>query len=121
MSKAFTQPGRISAHLISEMEGVSKDDIVLSGGNFVSGEVLGLSADGTKYVKLDLDDTAEFGAEAKAVLFGSVDATEEDKNGMAHARVCAVRADKLVWPDDITDVRKAEFIAELVALNIIPR
>lgn len=121
MTEVFNQPGRVSAHLISEMKGVSKDNIVLTGGNFVSGEVLGISADGTKYVKLDLDDAAAFGAEAKAVLFGDVDASTEDKPGLAHARVCAVRADKLVWPDGITELRKAEFITELVALNVVPR
>lgn len=121
MTEVFNLPGRVSAHLISEMKGVSKDNIVLTGGNFVSGEVLGISADGTKYVKLDLDDAAAFGAEAKAVLFGDVDASTEDKNGLAHTRVCAIRADKLVWPDGITEPRKAEFIAELVALNVVPR
>lgn len=121
MSEVFTMAGRKSAHLISEMKGVSKDNIVLTGGNFVSGEVLGMSADGSTYVKLNLDDQAAFGAEAKGVLFGDVDATETDQNGLAHTRVCAVLADKLTWPEGITDVRKEEFIAELVALNIIPR
>ncbi|PMP51643.1 head decoration protein [Vibrio splendidus] len=121
MTEVFTQPGRTSAHLISEMKGVSKDNIVLTGGSFVSGEVLGMSADGTKYVKLDLDDQAAFGAEAKGVLFGDVDASTADQNGLAHTRICAVRADKLVWPDGITEPRKAALIAELVALNIIPR
>lgn len=121
MNEVFTQAPRVSAHLISEMKGVSKDNIVLTGGNFVSGEVLGVSADGTKFVKLNLDSEAAFGAEAKAVLFGDVDATDEDANGLAHTRVCAVRAEKLVWPADITEQRKAEFIDELVALNIIPR
>lgn len=121
MSEVFSQPGRQSAHLISEIKGVSKDTIVLTGGSFVSGEVLGLAADGVTYTKLDLDGNAEFGSEAKAVLFGAVDASEENKNGLAHTRVCAVRADKLIWPDAITDVRKEEFIVELVKLNIIPR
>jgi hypothetical protein len=123
MAEVFNQPGRVSAHLISEMKGVSKDNIVLTGGNFVTGEVLGINADGTKYVKLDLDagGTATFGTEAKGVLFGNVDATEEDKNGLAHTRICAVRADKLVWPEGATDEQKAQFIAELVALNVIVR
>jgi len=121
MTEVFNQPGRKSAHLISEMKSVSKDGIILTGGNFVSAEVLGMNAEGTKYVKLDLNDGAAFGGDAKGVLFGDVDASNEDKNGLAHTRVCAVRADKLIWPEGITDGRKAEFIAELVALNIVPR
>lgn len=65
MTEAIYQPRLSGAHLISEMKGVSKDSIVLTGGDFLAGEVLGMNAAGTHFVKLNLDDTATDGAEAK--------------------------------------------------------
>lgn len=121
MSEVFHQPRRLSAHLINEIPGLSKDNIILTGGSFVTGEVLGMNAAGTHFVKLDLDDTATDGAKAKGVLFGAVDASVADQPGLAHTRVCSVLADYLVWPDGITESRKDEFIAELVEQIIIPR
>ncbi|MCF1457753.1 MAG: head decoration protein [Shewanella sp.] len=119
MSEVFNQPARKSLHLISEVKGVSMDNVTLSGGSFVSAEVLGQDADG-KFIKLNLDDAAA-GGTAKGVLFGAVDASVADAPGLAHTRVCAVRADKLVWPEGITDERKAALIDDLVAAHIIPR
>lgn len=119
--EVFTQPGRKSAHVIQEVPNLSRDNIVLSSGSFITGEVLGVSADGSKFVKLDLDDQAAAGAEAKAILFGDVDASKEDKPGIGHTRMTAVRADKLVWPDGITEQRKLEFIEQLLAEHIVPR
>ncbi len=121
MSEVFNQPSRQSAHLISEMKGVSKDNITLSGGSFVFGEVLGLSEDGATHIKLSLDSEATEGTEAVGVSFVTVDASEEDQPGLAHTRICAVRADKLVWPTDTTDTQKAAFITQLVERGVIPR
>lgn len=121
MTEVFNQPRRNGGHLINEMKNVSKDNILLMGGSFVSGEVLGMNAAGTHYVKLDLDDTATDGAVAKGVLFGAVDASAAEQSGLAHTRICSVLADHLTWPDAITDARKAEFIDELLEAIIIPR
>jgi hypothetical protein len=121
MPEVFHQAKRKSAHLISEMHGVSVDSVLLSGGNFVSAEVLGKSADGTKFIKLSLDAEAAEGKDAVGVLYGDVDASAADANGLAHTRVCAVSADRLVWPADITEQQKAAFIDQLVAATIIPR
>ncbi len=121
MPEVLNQPQRESAHLISEMKNVSKDNVILTGDYFVSGEVVGKTADGSKYVKLSLDGSADDGAEAKAIVFGSYDASTQDAPGLAHARVAAVRANKLVWPEGITDARKAEFIADLLETQIVTR
>lgn len=122
MTEAFYQPSRTGLHLINELKGVSKDSITLAAGNsYVSGEVLGINADNSQHIKLNLDSDAAEGADAVAVLFGDVDATKAAQPGIAHTRVCAVRADKLIWPKKITTGRKAELIAQLVAKNIVPR
>lgn len=120
MTDMYQQPKRKSVHVIREINGLSKDPIILTGGDFVSGEVVGELADG-RFTKLDLTVDATEAHEAKAILFGDYDATTADVTAQAHSRLTAVRADKLVWPDAATDEQKAAFLGQLAAAHIVAR
>lgn len=110
---------RPSAHVLQDIERLSKDQVTLSGGNFVSAEVVGRNENGL-VTKLSLDDAVAEGA-AVGVIYGYFDASEDDVPGIMHARLTAVLESKLVWPDGITPVQKTGFLAQLAANHIIAR
>lgn len=109
---------RESAHVQGEVPHVSKDPIVVVGGAFASGTVLGKKADGT-YTQLDPGATEEKVAEA--ILFGHVDATDGPVNADAHTRVSSFFADRIVWPAGISPAQQEAAIDELAAKNMILR
>jgi len=109
---------RQSAHVMSDVQHVSKDPIIVTGGSFLSATVLGKKSDGTF---TQLNPAGPEASAAEGVLFGAVDASAADQNGTAHTRVAAFHADRLVWPDGISQADKEAAIEELAAKNLILR
>jgi hypothetical protein len=89
---------------------------VLSGGNHVSGTVVGaVTATGKR---VQLAPAASDGSEAAvAVLYGDVDASEADEAAVFMEHGVAIDM-HLTWPDGITANEKATAIAELKALGV---
>lgn len=119
MNQMTTMSPRKSAHVASEVDGVSKDQIVVVGGPYSSGTVLAEKADGT-YTQLDITADAAEANESKVVLYGRVD-TPDATPALAHCRVCSLYGDRLTWPDAITAERKKAEIALLAANHIVLR
>ncbi|MFL0825161.1 head decoration protein [Vibrio parahaemolyticus] len=110
---------RIGAHVAGELDHVSRDGIVVVGGPYISGTVLGEKDDGT-FTQLDIAvDAAEANA-AAVVLYGHIDSTEPTP-AVAHARVCALYDGKLTWPDGITTVQKEAAVTALAEKQIVLR
>lgn len=116
MPKLLQRPG---AHLIQTIPKLSQDDVTLSMGKFVAGEVLG-EIDGT-YTKLDATAEATEANVAVAVCSNYYDATDADVQGLAVTRLAAVDAGKLTWPEAATEQQKADWTAELATRHIIAR
>lgn len=110
---------RIGAHVAGELDHVSRDRIVVVGGPYASGTVLGEKDDGT-YTQLDIAVDAAEAAEAKVVLYGHIDTTTATE-AVGHARVCALYDSKLTWPEGITQVQKEAAAAALAAQQIVLR
>lgn len=110
---------RIGAHVAGEVDHVSRDRIVVVGGPYISGTVLGKKDDGT-YTQLDIAQDATEAETAELVLYGHIDSTEAT-DAMAHARVCALYDSKLTWPESITPVQKETAVAALAAKQIVLR
>jgi predicted NAD/FAD-binding protein len=111
---------RKSAHITSEISGLSKDEITVASGNHLSATVLGKMADGT-FVQLDIATSATEGNVATAILFGPADATGTAVTALAHTRLTAVLDTHLIWPESITASEKTAAIAELATQQIIVR
>ncbi|EOS8341144.1 head decoration protein [Vibrio parahaemolyticus] len=120
MTQVHKMAPRASAHVAAEVDGVSKDRIVVTGGFFPSGTVLG-QLDSGEYTQLNIADGATEAHIAKAVIYGHVDASTEAQPTLCHARVCALYADKLTWPEAITAEQKAAAVAELAKAQIVLR
>jgi hypothetical protein len=113
-------PRRIDAHIRKEIDGLSLDEIVLSGGSFSSGEVVGKTAAGV-YTKLDLTAEATESNEAAGIVYGNFDASGDDADGLAHVRMTAVEGGDLIFPDAATPTQKAAFLEQLEVLHIVVR
>ncbi|MCG6410494.1 head decoration protein [Vibrio fluvialis] len=111
---------RAGAHVAGEVAGVSRDQIVVVGGAYASGTVLGLKDDGT-YTQLDISAEAAEANTAEVILYGHVDASTDPVNAVAHARVCALYDAKLTWPEGITDVQKSDAVTNLAKQQIVLR
>lgn len=112
-------PARIGAHVAGEVDHVSRDRIVVIGGPYVSGTVLGKKADGT-YTQLDIAVDATEAETAELVLYGHIDSAEATE-AVAHARVCALYDSKMTWPEGITQVQKEAEVTALAAKQIVLR
>ncbi len=89
---------------------------VLSGGNHVSGTVVGKVTASGKFVQLA--PGASDGSEAAArILLGDLDASEADENGVFVVHGEAVETE-LTWPDGITEGEKATAIGQLADAGI---
>jgi Bacteriophage lambda head decoration protein D len=85
-----------------------------------AGAVLGKVTASGKYKALD--PAAVDGSEAAAgVLYGAVDASAADAEGVAIVRLAEVNAAELVWPAGITGGEQTTALGELAALSIIAR
>nr|VFK22564.1 MAG: Bacteriophage lambda head decoration protein D [Candidatus Kentron sp. LPFa] len=89
--------------------------LFLTGKAYAVGEVLSL-VEG----KLQAFDPAGAGdaGVAHAISIEAVNATEDDKRGVAIARGAVLYEDELIWPDAITDEQKAAAIKQLEARGI---
>jgi hypothetical protein len=108
--------------IVSEGNGsISRETItVLSGETLEAGAVLGKVTASGKYKALD--PAAADGSEAAAgVLYGAVDASAADAEGVAIIRLAEVNAAELVWPVGITAPEQTTALGELAAFNIIAR
>ena len=93
---------------------------VLSGQVLVAGTVLGKITASGKY-KI-LAPAATDGTEAAAgVLWGAVDATGADKQGLAVRRLRELKNAVISWPAGITSPQKVTAIAQLEARMILLR
>jgi hypothetical protein len=108
--------------LVSEGNGrISRETItVLSGQTLSAGAVLGKVTASGKYKVLApaADDGSEVAA---AILYGAVDASAGDAEGVAIVRLAEVNAAELVWPDAIEPAERATALGELALLSIIAR
>lgn len=114
-----TMKPKASAHVASEVAGLSRDAITVVGGPYNSGTVLGEKADGT-FTQLDLAVDATEANVAKAVLLGHVE-TEAATQTLGHVRVCALYDARLIWPDGITEQQKIDATAELAQSHVVLR
>ena len=88
----------------------------LSGGNHISGTVVGVVTASGK--KVQLDPAAADGSEvAAAILYGDVDAGSGDEAAVFMEHGVAID-NYLTWPDGISDAEKATAVAELKAVGI---
>ncbi|WP_372830522.1 head decoration protein [Pontibacterium sp.] len=118
---SHNSPQRMSAHLKSELSpDLSRESVVVEGGFFPSGAVLGLLDNGN-YTFLDLAVDATEAHEAKLIVFGSVDATDAPMPAVGHVRLAAVYSEFLTFPDAATDVQKQAFLDQLAADYVIAR
>ncbi|MCG7551564.1 head decoration protein [Pseudoalteromonas sp. Of7M-16] len=116
-NEMLTRPG---VHVAGELPGVSRDEIIVVGGAYLSGTVLGQLDNGT-FTQLDVSAGATEANTAEVILYGHVDATAKAVPAVAHTRVCAVYEEKLIWPDAITDVQKADAVAKLAEKQVVLR
>ena len=120
---AELQEGRYAGEfIVSEGNGsISRETItVLSGETLEAGAVLGKVTASDKYKALD--PAASDGSEAAAgVLYGALDASAADAEGVAILRLAEVNAAELVWPAGITGGEQTAALGELAALTIIAR
>jgi hypothetical protein len=108
--------------IVSEGNGsISRETItVLSGEALEAAAVLGRVTASGKYKALD--PAALDGSEAAAgILYGAVDASAADAEGVAIVRLAEVNAAELVWPDGITGGQKTTAVGQLASQNIIAR
>ena len=116
----LTEGRHAGEFVVAEGNGsISRETItVLSGETLEAGTVLGKVTASGKYKALD--PAAVDGSEAAAgVLYGGVDASVADAEGVAIVRLAEVHAGELVWPDGITAGEKITALSELAALTII--
>jgi hypothetical protein len=108
--------------LVSEGNGrISREIItVLSGQTLSAGAVLGkVTASGKYKVLAPADDN---GSEVAAgILYGTVDASGGDAEGVAILRLAEVNAAELVWPDGIEPAEQTTALGQLAQLSIIAR
>jgi hypothetical protein len=115
----FQQPKSLNDLLLSEpISGLTKESVVLSGGNIEIGTVLGKLGSAYKPLAPGGGDSTETAAAVSAV---AVDASVEDVPGVVIRRLAAVSLEQLVWPSGITEAQKATALAELGALHIVAR
>jgi hypothetical protein len=106
----FQRPVRLSDVLAQDFGAMSKENVTLSGGVFVIGQVIAKL--GAKYVPL-APAAADDSAKAAAVCIANVDASAADQTGLVVPRLGLFVAEGLVWPAAITDAQKATAIAAL--------
>lgn len=115
-----TELTRTGEHVVSEANGArSREQGVLAAGNLPAGAVLALDGAGD-YIQL-APDAADGTEDAKAVLYGAVDATDGPQPCVVHVRGCEVAADLLGLPAGITEPQTTKAENDLIGRGIIPR
>ncbi len=114
----YNEPLALSDVLLTEVPGISKDDRVFHGSDFVLGQVVAEVGG----LIVAFDPTATTGAEAAVGLSGGpVLAASADAAGIVIARTAAVDTANLVWPTGATSGQKATAISQIKALGIVAR
>ncbi len=116
----ISENAHVGGHILAEVSGLSRDTAQISGGEYLTATVLGrLSLSGDL---VRLDPAASDGREAAvAILYRGVDASTAPVNGVVNARLTAVRASSLVWPEGITESEKTAAIKQLESHHIVMR
>ncbi|QHG87942.1 head decoration protein [Xanthomonas sp. NCPPB 1638] len=113
---------RTGDFLLSEAPGTysRENEILAAGQSCVAGTVLGVATASGKY--LALDPALATGVEdAAGVLWATTDATDADVAIVVIKRNAEVKAEALIWPDDITAQQKTTAISQLAELGIVLR
>ncbi|MBB3822241.1 hypothetical protein FHT03_001076 [Xanthomonas arboricola] len=113
---------RTGDFLLSEAPGTySRENRILAAGQVcVAGTVLGAVTASGKFGALD-PSLATGVEDAAGVLWASADAAEGDIAVVVIERNAEVKAEGLIWPDDITAEQKTTAIAQLIELGIVLR
>lgn len=107
--------------LLSEANGKRSREVgIITGGNYVSGTILGKITVGGKYAARE-SDAADGSEVAVAVLGANVDASEADKTGVIFVRDCEWSKTLLSHHADEDGTAQASAIAELAGKGIIIR
>lgn len=115
-----TENAHVGSHILTEVSGLSRDDVVIASGKHAVATVMGTVTADNELVQLN--PGASDGSEvASAILYRAVDASETAKKDVANTRLTAVRATSLVWPEGITDGEKATALGQLSAKHIVAR
>lgn len=115
-----TENAHVGSHILSEVGGLSRDEVVIASGTHAVATVMGKVTASGEFVQLA--PAANDGSEvASAILYRAVDASEAAKKDVVSARLTAVRASSLVWPDGITDGEKTTALGQLNANHIVAR
>ncbi|MBF0153250.1 MAG: head decoration protein [Magnetococcales bacterium] len=117
-----TEGRHVGEFLVSEGNGsISRETVtILSGQNLEAGAILGKVTASGKY--RELNPAGIDGSEtAVAILYGNIDASTADTEGVAIVRLAEINANELVWPDGITSPQKATALGQLAFLDIIAR
>jgi hypothetical protein len=109
----LTESVHTGEYLLSEGNAVSREEVVIAGGSFVAGQVLGIIIASGKYTAHD--------PAAAAILYGAVDASAADADGVITARLAEVNDDLLTWKTGISAPDKATAIAALATHDIYVR
>jgi hypothetical protein len=119
MPNTLTETFAGPVFLLSELPGYqSRDQIVVAAGaDLASGTVLGGPIGSTdEYAAYD-PDGADGSETVAGVLYEAAAAADAAVGAVLIARGAEVAADRLVWPDGISDGDKATAIAALEALS----
>ena len=116
----FKEKNYAGEHLLTEISGLSRDDVVIAKENLGAATVLGKVTASGDHVQL-APGAADGSQDADAILYADTNASVEPKKAVANARLTAVRAATLVWPKDISDTEKATAIAQLSVKHIVLR
>lgn len=119
-SATSIRPYRGGEYVLSDRGNLSRDVVVVVGGNFVAGTVLGRISSSGSFTQLN--PSASDGSEtAAALLYGPTAAAGAPVRATAHVRSTEVNGGLLVWPDGISPAQQTAAIAQLAALAIVVR
>lgn len=114
----ITQSPRTGQYIKKELGSLSRDKLTFSGGEFWPGEVYALVSG----LAVKLTEDAEDGSETAAgICYAHVDASEEDKEGVASTRLTEVNYSELTWPDEASDTFIASCVTNLAEQHLVVR
>lgn len=107
-------------YLVREDERLSRSNVVITGGSYIAGEVMGKITASGKYVPVNAG-AADGSENFAGILFANVDATAEDVHHVVHNYHSEVRKDALKWPDGATQGQIDNWLAQMEAQHIKAR
>jgi hypothetical protein len=117
----LTESAHTGEYLLSEGNGaISREQVVVTGGDYPAGQVLGIITASGQYTAHH--PTAADGSEVAAtILYGPVNASVADADGVITARLAEVNDDLLTWKSGISAPDKAAGIVALATHDIYVR